>query len=207
MTHLNSFRFIETHSSSFELIWVHLSSFKLILAHASLVKFYLAWTTFGRSIPLWREGERELRFINLKALLGSWVSTPTQEGRPFFLDWSFEPQFNSSSHTLSEAIGKWVLQMWGVRTLWGATIADKITKLKIHIPNVAYCFSITITKKWDHVSLFLESKNNFLIRLHSSTFVYTRLVTRLHSSTFVYICLWLVFIRLHSSSHSSVFLE
>ena len=40
--------------------------------------------------------------------------------------------------------------------------------------------------------------------LHSSTFVYwlvyTRLVTRLQSSTFVYIRLWLVYIRLHSST-------
>ena len=37
-------------------------------------------------------------------------------------------------------------------------------------------------------------------RLHSSTFVYIRLVTRLHTSTFFYTCL-------HSSSDSSVFLE
>ena len=51
--------------------------------------------------------------------------------------------------------------------------------------------------KWDHVSLFLESKKLFLIRLHLPTLVqwlvYTRLVTRLHSpsdsSTLVYICL------------------
>ena len=60
-------------------------------------------------------------------------------------------------------------------------------------------------------------KENWLIRLHSSTFVYTRLVTRLHlssdsstlvdirlvtrlhSPTFIYIRLWLVYIRLHSS--------
>ena len=51
--------------------------------------------------------------------------------------------------------------------------------------DVAYCCIIATTTKRDHVSLFLVSKKNFLIRLHSSTFVYTRLVTRLHLSTFV----------------------
>ena len=53
--------------------------------------------------------------------------------------------------------------------------------------DVAYCCIIATTTKWDHVPLFLESKKNFLIRLHSSAFVYTHLVTCLHSSTFVYI--------------------
>ena len=51
----------------------------------------------------------------------------------------------------------------------------------------------------------------FLLQKHRqtmSTLVYTRLVTSLHSSTFVYIRLWLAYyIRLHSSSDSSVFLE
>ena len=46
----------------------------------------------------------------------------------FFLVYSFQHQLNSSSRTLSEAIGKWVLLMRGVRTLWGATITDKSTK-------------------------------------------------------------------------------
>ena len=45
-----------------------------------------------------------------------------------------------------------------------------------------------------------KQRKIFLIRLHSSTFVCTCLVTRLHSSTFVYT-------RLHSSSDLSVFLE
>ena len=41
---------------------------------------------------------------------GNWASTPTQDDLPFLLDWSFEHQFNSSLHTLSET-GKWVLLM------------------------------------------------------------------------------------------------
>ena len=58
--------------------------------------------------------------------------------------------------------------------------------------DVAYWCIIATTAKWDHVSLFLESKKKFLIRLHSSTFV-------CDSSTLVYI-------RLHLSSDTSVFL-
>ena len=47
---------------------------------------------------------------------------------------------------------------------------------------MAYCCTITTTK-WNHVSLFLESKKKkSLIRLHSSAFINSRLVTRLHSS-------------------------
>ena len=63
----------------------------------------------------------------------SWASIPTQGRPPFFLDWSFEHQFNSSSRTLSETIGKWILLMGGVGTLSGAIITDKTTKLKMHI--------------------------------------------------------------------------
>ena len=60
---------------------------------------------------------------------------PSHEGGPpFFLDFSFEHQLSSSLPTLGEVIDKWVLLMWGVRTLWGAIITDKITKLKICIP-------------------------------------------------------------------------
>ena len=55
-------------------------------------------------------------------------------GASFFLDGSFEHQFNSSSRTLSEAVDKWVLLMWGVITLRGAIITDKTTELKICIP-------------------------------------------------------------------------
>ena len=65
---------------------------------------------------------------------GSWASTPTQEDLPILLDWSIEHQFNSSLHTLSETLGKWVLLMWGVGRLWGTVITDKTTKLKSRIP-------------------------------------------------------------------------
>ena len=64
-----------------------------------------------------------------------------------------------------------------------------------------YCCIIATTTKWDHVSLFLESKKNFwfvYICLHSSsdssTLVYIRLhssETGLHSSTLVE---WLVYV-------------
>ena len=63
---------------------------------------------------------------------------------------------------------------------------------------------IETTTKWDHVPIFLKIKKNILIRLHSSTFVYTRLGTRLHSSTLVQwlVCtrLYLPMTRLHSST-------
>ena len=59
---------------------------------------------------------------------------PHAGGPSFFLGWSFEHQFNSSSRTLSETLGQWVLLMWGVGTLWGAVITDKTTKLKSCIP-------------------------------------------------------------------------
>ena len=49
-------------------------------------------------------------------------------GVTFFLDWSFEHQFNLSSRMLNETIGK------GVETLWGAVITDKTTELEICIP-------------------------------------------------------------------------
>ena len=51
--------------------------------------------------------------------------------------------------------------------------------------DLAYCCIIATTRKWDHVSFFVESKKKLLIRLLWSTFVNTRVVTRLHSSTFV----------------------
>ena len=126
-------------------------------------------------------------------------------------DWSFEHQFNSSSRTLSEEIGQWVLLMWGVRTLWWAITTDKTIKLKICIPDVAYCSIIATTRRWNHVSRFsgikvklFYSSTFVYICLHSSsdwsTLVHIRLVTRLHSSTFIFISLWLVYIRLHSST-------
>ena len=51
---------------------------------------------------------------------------------------------------------------------------------------------------------FSEMKEKFF---DSSTLVYICLHLASDSSTFVYIRLWLVCIRLHSSSDSSVFLE
>ena len=78
-------------------------------------------------------------------------------------------------------------------------------KIKNSDTDVAYCCISATTTKWDQVSLFLESNKKFLIHLHSSTFVCTRLLTRLHSSTFVYIRLWLVYIRLHWSTLVCVF--
>ena len=136
--------------------------------------------------------ERELRLINRKALQGKLGYHPHAEGPPFFLDWSFEHQFNSTSRTLSETIGKWVLLKWGVRTLWGAVIRDKTTKSKIRIPM----WSSVAQLQEQKMGPYLESRKNLLIRPH----VYTHLVTRQHSSTFVYMRLWLVYIRLHSST-------
>ena len=80
--------------------------------------------------------------------------------------------------------------------------------------DVAYRCTIATATKWSHVSLFLESKKKFMIRLHSSTFVYTRLVTRLHSSSdsSTLVCTRLV-TRLRSSAlsvtrlHSSIFVS
>ena len=66
---------------------------------------------------------------------------------------------------------------------------------KLHT-DMAYCCINTTTTKCDHVSLFVGSKKVFLIRLHSSTFVYTRL----HSPTFVCDSSIFVQTRLHLSS-------
>ena len=43
-------------------------------------------------------------------------------------------RIEKKSHTLSEQIGKWVLLMWGVRTLGWATITGNTIKLKNCIP-------------------------------------------------------------------------
>ena len=63
----------------------------------------------------------------------NWASNPAQGRPPFFLDWSFEHQFNQSSRTLSETIGKLILLMGRVGTLLGAVITNKTTELKIRI--------------------------------------------------------------------------
>ena len=50
--------------------------------------------------------ETEFRLINLNALLEKLGCHPHAGGPPLFLDWSFEHQLNSTSRTLSDAIGK-----------------------------------------------------------------------------------------------------
>ena len=65
----------------------------------------------------------------------------------------------------------------------------------MHI-DLAYWCIIATTTKWDNMQLFLKSKKNFFIRLHSSIFVYTCLVTRLNSSRY---SSTLDYIHLHSS--------
>ena len=47
-----------------------------------------------------------------KVLRGGVELPPPHRGTPIFLDWSFKHQFNPTSRTLSETIGKWVLLMW-----------------------------------------------------------------------------------------------
>ena len=73
--------------------------------------------------------------------------------------------------------------------------------------NIKKCFLICL-----HSSTLVYT--HLVTRLHLSTFIYTRLVTCLHSSTLIYIRLHLssdfstlVYIRLHLSSDSAVFLE
>ena len=156
-----------------------------------MAKFYLDWTPFGRRMPLMKNGS------SVKDLLGELGFHSHAGGPLFFLDWSFEHQLNSRSHTSSETIGKWVLLMWGVGTLSGAVITVKLQNWKFE-----YWCGLLLHKcnnKMGQCVTFSGIKENFF---HSSTLVkwlaYTRLVTRLHLSTFVYICLWLVYIRLHS---------
>ena len=55
--------------------------------------------------------EREFLLININAFLGELGFHPHAGGPPLFLDWYLEHQFNSTSRTLSEAIGKLVLLM------------------------------------------------------------------------------------------------
>ena len=60
---------------------------------------------------------------------------------------------------------------------------------------MAYCCTITTTK-WNHVSLFLESKKKMF---DSPTLFCIYQLSSSDSSTLVYIPLRLVYIRLHSS--------
>ena len=117
---------------------------------------------------------------------------------PFFLDWSFEYQFNSSSHTLSEmgfanVRSKNILRSNNHR--WNYKV------LNLHTGDSGTMCHFFWKRKFFWKRICLHSSSD------SSALVCTLLVTRLHSSTFVYICLWLVYIPLPSTSDSSVFLE
>ena len=70
-----------------------------------------------------------------------------------------------------------------MRKLWWALMTNQTIELKI-------CITMWPTAAW-------------LQQQDSSTFVYTHLVTCLDSSSLIYICLWLVYIPLHSSSDPS----
>ena len=105
----------------------------------------------------------------------------------FFLNCSFRPQFNSSfANAWSENIARNNNRRQNYRTEHLHTY-------------VTHCCIVAATVKWDHVPLFLLLQKNFLIRLHSCTFIYTCLVTRMHLSLFVYIHLWLVYSRVQLS--------
>ena len=130
-----------------------------------------------------------LCLINLKVFCGgSWVV----EGTPFFLDCSFERQFDSSSCTLRETIDKWVLLMRGVRKWRGAISQIKLQNCKfsylcgllLHNCNsnkMRPCITFSGIKEKS-----FDSSTLFYICLHSSsdwsTFVYTCLLTRLSAS-------------------------
>ena len=152
-------------------------------------KSYLDWIA---SKDAYLREEEELRLINIKALRGDWAFSPHVGRPPFFLDCSFEHQFNSSSRTLSDAIGKWVLLMWEVLLMWNMW------------PTVAL-----LQQQQNGITchFFWYLKINFLIRLHSSTiclyssndsptFVCTQLHLPSDSSTLAYIRLWFVYSHL-----------
>ena len=131
----------------------------------------------------------------------SLASTPTQGSSPFFLDWLFDDQFNSSSRTLSETIGKLIWLMWGAGKLSEAVFTDNTTKFAYWCGLLLHNYH---NNKMRPCVTFSGMKGNFLIRLHSSTFVFARLVTRLHSSTLVYIRLHSSVTSLHSSTLSTL---
>ena len=136
------------------------------------ILFRLNWTAFRRRIPLWKEGAL---FNKSQGFVGSWASTPNA-GRPsFFFDWSFEHQFNSTSRTLSKTIGKWVLLMWGVRTLRGAVITNKATKLKFRLPV------------WPTFALLQQQQNRTMCHFfwNQRKFFFWFVYTPLHLSTLV----------------------
>ena len=77
------------------------------------------------------------------------------------------------SRTLSETIDKWVLLMWGVRTIWGAIIADETTKLKICIPMwpmLLHNWSKDIMRpRVTFLKIFFDASALVYICLHSSS--------------------------------------
>ena len=82
-------------------------------------------------------------------------------GGSFFLNCSFEYQFNSSLRAFSQTIAKSV--SLNVRS--ENTVRSSNHKLNYKIENLhadaAYCCIIATTTKLDHVSLSLESKKTF----------------------------------------------
>ena len=126
--------------------------------------------------------QREIRLKNIKASRRELGFHTHTRRCPFYLDCSFEHQFNSILRTLNETIGEWVLLMWGVGTLWRAIVTDKTTKLKIHIPMLLHNCN---NNKIEPCVFFWNQRQLFWL-------VYTRLVTRLHLSALVYF-------RIHSS--------
>ena len=83
--------------------------FELISAHASLAKMSFRLNRISEGAYFYKK--RGLYLTNLNDFLGQLGFDPHDEVPPFFLDWSFEHQFNLSSRTLGETIGKWVLLM------------------------------------------------------------------------------------------------
>ena len=148
--------------------------------------------------------QREIRLKNIKASRRELGFHTHTRRCPFFVDSSFEHQFNSILRTLNETIGEWVLLMWGVGTLWRAIVTDKTTKLKIHIPMLLHNCN---NNKIEPCVFFLESTTAFLTRLHSSSDSSTFVCTRLLSYTFVCDLPTFIYTHLHSSSDSSVFSE
>ena len=97
---------------------------------------------------------------------------------------------------LSKEIGKWVLLMWGLRTLWWAIITDETIKLKICIPL------------WPTVALLQQQKNGIMCHFfwnQSKNFDPSTLVH--NSSTFVCDSSTFAYTGPHWSSDSYAFLE
>ena len=92
--------------------------------------------------------------------------------------------------------------MWGVETFRAAIITDKTTKLKICIPMWVTIAQLQQQQNGTPCVTFSGIKKNVLIRLYSSSFVYSHLMNHLHlsgdSSTLMYT-------RLETSLHPFTF--